>query len=41
MLTAVGIHIELVHFIITWLISSSHFECHDLQDYVFCVSALK
>lgn len=41
MLTAVNIYMELVHFIIALLISLSRFNCHNMQDYVFCVSALK
>lgn len=41
MLTAVNIHMELVHFIITLFIFLSHLISHDMQDYVFCVSALK
>lgn len=41
MLTAVNIYMELVHLIITLFIFLSHFNYHDMQDYVFCVSALK
>lgn len=39
MLTDVNIYMELVHFIITLLISLSQFNCPDMQDYVYCVSA--
>lgn len=41
MLTAVNTYTELVHFIIALLISLSRFNCPHMQDYVYCVSALK
>lgn len=41
MLTSVNNYMELVHFIIRLFILLSHFNHHDMQDHVFCVSALK